>query len=174
MAHNRGMTRTLTRSLLLLAAAATLLVSVFAAPTAMADERPQGTTATASASEASVLGKRLSERFLTLLKDKDVEGLRALLSPAFQLQRANGEGAAKAAYLKDLPTIGAFDISDVVGTRSGDTLVVRYVADVEGVVDGEAYSPGPAPRISTFIRSGGRWQLVSHANFNALAGSTTN
>lgn len=119
---------------------------------------------------ATVVGARLSRKFLTLLQDKDAAGLRSFLSPAFQLQRANGSGATKAEYLKDLPSIGEFTLTNAVGTLQGDTLVVRYEANVEGVVDGYGYSPGPAPRISTFNRSGGRWQLVSHANFNALQG----
>ncbi len=124
----------------------------------------------ATAVDNNALGKRLSEKFLSLLKSQDRDGLKSFLSPAFQLQRTNGVGTAKAAYLKDLPNIGEFVVSNVVATRSGDTLVARYLANVQGVVDGQAYSPGAAPRISTFQRSGGRWQLVSHANFNALQG----
>lgn len=118
--------------------------------------------------DTSVLGKRLSEKFLGLLKAGDTAGLEKFLSPAFQLQRATGTGATKTDYLRDLPTIGEFVVSDVVATRSGDILVVRYLATVEGLADGRMYTPGPAPRISTFVRSNGRWQIVSHANFNAL------
>lgn len=118
--------------------------------------------------EVDALGKRLSDKFLGLLKNGDVAGLKKFLSPAFQLQRATGAGATKAEYLSELPTIGEFVVSDVEATRSGDVLVVRYLATVEGLADGRMYTPGPAPRISTFVLTDGRWQIVSHANFNAL------
>ncbi|MFM1917278.1 MAG: hypothetical protein RJB01_793 [Actinomycetota bacterium] len=118
--------------------------------------------------ETAVLGKRLSEKFLGLLKAGDTAGLERFLAPEFQLQRATGAGLTKADYLRSLPTVGEFVVSDVVATRSDDVLVVRYLATVEGLAEGRMYTPGPAPRISTFVRSNGRWQIVSHANFNAL------
>jgi hypothetical protein len=46
---------------------------------------------------------------------------------------------------------------------------VRYVAEVEGVVNGRPYTPGPAPRLSVFVERK-RWLLAAHANFNPLSG----
>ncbi len=110
----------------------------------------------------------LATRFLSLLEQNNVRGLKSFLSPAFQLQRADGSYAAKTAYLGSLPHITAFTISDVTATQAGAALVVSYKADIEGVTNGKPYAPGPAPRLSTFTWNGKIWQLTSHANFNAL------
>lgn len=54
-------------------------------------------------------------------------------------------------------------------TIQGGTLVARYTATAEQVVEGKAYKKDPAPRLSTFVWSGGAWRLISHANFNTPA-----
>jgi quercetin dioxygenase-like cupin family protein len=123
-----------------------------------------------AAATPTATGKLLVRRFLSLLVAKDVAGLDALLSPAFQVQRADGSASSKAAYLRRLADIQSFRVSGVVGTRAGNTLVVRYLARVTGTVEGRAYTPGPAPRLSTFVFVGGAWRLVAHANFNPLGG----
>ena len=109
-------------------------------------------------------------KFFELVQDQDVAGLKTFLSPAFQIQRADGSWAGKTAYLKRLATIRKFKISNFRATRAGATLVARYNATVEGLVNGKPYTPGPAPRLSVFHRNGKRWQLVAHANFNPLKG----
>ena len=53
-------------------------------------------------------------------------------------------------------------------TQAGGTLVVRYRAEVEGILDGKRFTPGPAPRLSVFAWNGKRWRLAAHANFNPL------
>ena len=108
--------------------------------------------------------------FFELIQDRDVAGLRTFLSPAFQVQRADGTGAGKTAYLKNLATVRSFRITNLTATRAGATLVARYHATVEGVINGKPYTPGPAPRLSIFHRTGARWQIVAHANFNPLKG----
>jgi len=110
----------------------------------------------------------LATRFLSLLEQNNVRGLKSFLSPAFQLQRADGSYASKTNYLGSLPRITTFTISDVTATQAGAALVVSYKADIEGLNNGKPYSPGPAPRLSTFTWNGKIWQLTSHANFNAL------
>lgn len=123
--------------------------------------------------DPSRTGARLAERFLGLLKAKDTAGLERFLSPAFQVQRADGSGASRADYLAALPTVREFVVSDAVGTQDGGTLVVRYLATVNGVTNGKEYTAGAAPRLSTFTWDGRRWQLASHANFNPLQGEAT-
>jgi Domain of unknown function (DUF4440) len=114
--------------------------------------------------------QQLVNRFFVLLSHKDRAGLQRLLSPAFQVQRADGSAAGKKAYLANLATINQFEITKLVATQAGATLVVRYLAQVEGVVNGKPYTPGPAPRLSVFAWNGKRWQLAAHANFNPLTG----
>ena len=154
-----------------------LVVALFTAVT-LSVAPPTSAVSVAAGTSSSVqtskrldeLGERLTNKYYALLQSKDIRGLREFLSPAFQLQRANGTGADRSEYLADLPTISDFAVSDLVTTRVGDTLVVRFVATVAGSVDGSGFTPGPAPRISTYVRNDGRWRLVSHANFNTLQG----
>jgi hypothetical protein len=112
----------------------------------------------------------LVTRFFNLVERDDVKGLRRFLSPAFQLERADGSGTSKAEYLANLPTITKFSISDLAATQTGSVLIVRYQATIEGVVNGRPATPGPAPRLSVFSRTGKTWRLVAHANFNPLTG----
>ncbi|PWU24370.1 MAG: hypothetical protein C5B48_06740 [Candidatus Rokuibacteriota bacterium] len=114
--------------------------------------------------------KPLVLRFFVLLERKNRAGLERFLSHAFQVQRADGSASGKAAYLANLPSVIKFYISDLVATQAGSTLVARYLARVEGRVNGKAYTPGPAPRLSVFAWNGKRWQLAAHANFNPLKG----
>ena len=67
--------------------------------------------------------------------------------------------------------IDDFTLSAFRVTRSGDTLVVRFVAVAKQIIDGQLYSKDPAPRIVTYQRTDGRWQMTSNANFNAPAAS---
>ena len=138
---------------------------------ALAVAAPAASAATAEQQAANQkLGTQLVTRFWTLLKAKDQDGLRAFLSPAFQLQRADGTGANRNQYI---PTIGKtviiddFELSEIKATRSGDVLVVRFVAVTKQIINGTLYSKAPAPRITTFIFNGRQWKLTSNANFNA-------
>jgi hypothetical protein len=114
--------------------------------------------------------KELVDRFFVLVADKDLAGLDSFLSPAFQNERADGSGGAKKAFLANLSTVNRFRITRLRATQAGATLVVRYLARVEGVVNGKPYTPGPAPRLSVFVWNGEDWQVAAHANFNPLTG----
>ena len=112
----------------------------------------------------------LVTHFFALLQHKDQAGLKALLAPGFQVQRADGSAAGKAEYLASLPTLDTFTLEKLHATETNGTLVVRYLAVATGVVNGKPYTPGPAPRLSVFSWNGARWQLTAHANFNPLTG----
>jgi Domain of unknown function (DUF4440) len=112
--------------------------------------------------------EQLVNRFFVLVAHKDRAGLQDFLSPGFQVQCADGSGAGKTEYLEKLATINRFHITQLRATQASGTLVVRYLAEVQGVVNGKSYVPGPAPRLSVFSWNGQRWQLVAHANFNPL------
>jgi Domain of unknown function (DUF4440) len=118
----------------------------------------------------TVRATQLVNRFFVLLARKDRAGLQGFLSPGFQVQRADGSAAEKQDYLANLATINKFQITRLRATRADGTLVVRYLAQIEGSVNGKPYTPGPAPRLSVFVWNGKRWQLAAHANFNPLTG----
>ncbi|MFL5912397.1 MAG: nuclear transport factor 2 family protein [Gaiellaceae bacterium] len=150
-----------TRVLVLLAA----LVLALAPGLSAATGRPAPTFA-----DPNVAGSRLVDDFFTLLVHKDAAGLQRFLSPAFQVQRADGSAAGKSVYLAALPTVTAFTITNLAATQTGGVIVVRYLATATGLVNGKPYTPGPAPRLSVFTWTGAQWQLAAHANFNPLNG----
>jgi hypothetical protein len=129
-----------------------------------------GSTEAPHLADPAATARGLVVRFFTFVENKDVAGLQRFLSPAFQVQRADGSASAKAQYLTQLPSVTNFQITNLVATQDRSTLVVRYLATVEGLVNGKPYTPGPAPRLSVFSWSGEAWQLAAHANFNPLAG----
>src|SRR5207249_10153392 len=110
----------------------------------------------ANGTDATETAKPLVTRFFKLVQGGDTAGLQKFLSPAFQLERADGSGSNKSDYLANLPTVQSFELTDFTASRSGSVLVVRYLADATGVVNGKPYSPGPAPRLTVFSRNGGR------------------
>jgi hypothetical protein len=151
------------RSLALAVAVVALVMAPGATGAPVSGRPPQSSNPTGTA-------KQLVNQFFVLLAHKDRAGLQRFLSPAFQVQRADGSGAEKKDYLANLATINQFHITQLRATRADGTLVVRYLARVEGVVNGKPYTPGPAPRLSVFVWDGKRWQLAAHANFNPLTG----
>jgi Domain of unknown function (DUF4440) len=112
----------------------------------------------------------LSNRFFTLIVNKNIPRLTGFLSPAFQVQRADGSGSGKKEWLAKLADIDTFELTDFHGTQAGSSLIVRYLATVKGTVNGRPYTPGPAPRLATYTWNGMRWQITSNANFNPLKG----
>ncbi len=127
--------------------------------------------AAASREGDTALGRRLVDRFMTMLKNKDLDGLRAFLAPEFQIVRANGTSATRSQYLADLPDVTSFKQDHFVVTRSGSTLVVRNMAVVDVAVGGQQSAATPAPRLSVFRRSPhtGAWQMAAHGNFVAFS-----
>jgi hypothetical protein len=148
-----------------------LTVSILVAGCATAASPAAGPGASPPAlSDPTATGKELVTRFFDLLHAQDVAGLRDFLSPGFQIERADGTGTTRDDYLTKLPTVNTYQLSELSGTQAGSVLVVRYLATVEGLVNGKPYTPGPAPRLSVFVWNGSAWQLAAHANFNPLTG----
>jgi hypothetical protein len=153
---------------IVIACIVTAVVLAVGAP--LAATSPQRTIPAPQLSDPTATGHRLANRFFTLLRSKNIEGLQGFMSDAFQVQRANGTGASKEDFLAQLPVINNFVLSDFHGTQAGPVLVVRFEASVVGVINGAPYTPGPAPRISTYVWNGLRWQIASNANSNPLNG----
>lgn len=112
--------------------------------------------------------RQLASEFLRLLQAKDMPGLRAFLSPAFILQRADGTFLTKKQYLADPSQVTSFKVTDVHGTRTGDVRVIRYTAQTDQTIDGKKITGAPVPRLSTFVKVGRTWQIVAHANFSPI------
>jgi hypothetical protein len=119
----------------------------------------------ATAKSKNGLGEQLVNRYLSQLQHHDVQGLKKFLSPAFQLQRADGTRVTKSEYLSDLPTLNSYTISNLRQTKAKNVLVATYQLASDLVVDGVPYQPGYQPRLATFVHGKKSWQLVSYANF---------
>ncbi len=129
-----------------------------------------GTRPAPQLADPTAAAKPLVIHYFVLIQHRDVAGLERFLSPAFQVQRADGSSSGKADFLANLPTVTKFYLSDLAATQAGPVLVVRYLARATGLVNGKPYTPGRAPRLSVFSWNGERWQLAAHANFNPLTG----
>ena len=150
--------------------AAAAVIAILAVGPSVASTSPKSGIPAPQLTDPTATGHRLSNRFFKLLRTKNIEGLQGFMSDAFQVQRANGTGANKTDFLANLPVVNNFVLSDFQGTQAGPVLVIRYEANVEGVINGHPYTPGPAPRIASYVWNGLRWQIASNANFNPLNG----
>jgi Domain of unknown function (DUF4440) len=148
------------------ARALTIAIAISAAATLGFASSADAEPARAPAGSRQTDGAKLADQFLELLRDKDAAGLRRFLSPAFQLQRADGTFATKAEYLKAPAVVEAYQIDNLRATRSGSVIVARYDLVVDSTIDGQKQSTAPAPRLSVFVKGPKGWQIVAHANFN--------
>jgi len=145
-----------------------LVLGLVLGATACSPEQPKN--AQPVVDDVTTLGRELATSFLTLLQEEDAAGLDALLDPAFQIQRADGSWADKAAYLANPAKVTSFEIGpDVSAVRYDNVITVRYALVVSETVNGKQFTKGEAPRLSTFVWHHGAWHLVSHANFNLPA-----
>ena len=143
-------------------------VATSAATAATASPTPGETSSEAD----QQTGQALAEEFFSILQRGDTADLDAFLDPAFQISRADGSTADKTQYLQQPASVQAFQIDDVVATRDGNLLIVRYEVTTEEVIERQAYSSEPAPRLSVFIDDNGTWRLLAHANLNVPSTDT--
>lgn len=112
--------------------------------------------------------KKLASEFLRVLQSEDAKALKAWLSPAFLLQRPDGTFLTKRQYLENPSKVESFKVTEVVGTRTGNVRVVRYTAQTNQTIDGVQITGEPVPRLSTYVKAGKTWRIVSHANFSPI------
>lgn len=125
-----------------------------------------GLPAVAAARPSGTLGRQLVKRFFTDTQKHNLGDLRRLLSPAFQVQRANGMRQTKGQFLARLPVVHSFQLRGLRVTSAPGTIVVTYQANVDEIIGGKPFRTGYLPRISVFVKGAQGWQLVAHSNFN--------
>ena len=64
----------------------------------------------AAATNTGALGRRLVNRFFTDTRNHNFTDLRKFLSPAFQVQRADGSRQTKAQFLANFPVVISFQL----------------------------------------------------------------
>lgn len=112
--------------------------------------------------------------FFTALKDGDTAALEQVLSPAFQLVRADGSAVTYQEYLANPATMNSFQLDDFVTTSDGDIIVAHFSGTTDEVIDGQQYATAPAPRFAVMQKDGDTWKIIAQANFNSSgAGSAS-
>lgn len=92
----------------------------------------------------------------------------SVLHPELQIQLADGQGwPTKDGTAIEWSPAQAYDYDNLVVTRNGDLLVLSYDAVVRNIImEGEIYRSEASPRLLTYLKNpGGRWELISLANF---------
>ena len=103
--------------------------------------------------------------WLDAVESGDPATLEAILAPEFQIQRADGTGLDKAEYVNGgVANLSEFEAADLIATREGDIMVVRYTLVVSETISGQPMQ-ATAPRLTVFRWNGERWLVVAHANF---------
>lgn len=91
-----------------------------------------------------------------------------ILAPEYQLMRGNGVGFDRDGYIsRGVGTVSiqrGFSHEEIVVTRSGDIMVVRYMLRITETIDGKPVAKR-APRLTVFRNIGGKWMVTAHANF---------
>jgi UDP-N-acetylmuramoylalanine-D-glutamate ligase len=86
-------------------------------------------------------GTALLTNFWTAVQDADTDTLDESLSPSWQLARADGTYLSRKAYIAEVGEgqidITDFEFDDVTATRSGQSLVVRYVTTADYTLEGD-------------------------------------
>jgi hypothetical protein len=113
------------------------------------------------------LGKQLLRRYFTDLQRVNRADLRKFLSPAFQVQRADGTRQTKAELLKNPPKVGPYTFRGMRTTADANVLVVTFQVSVIETINGKPFKTGFAPRVAVFVAVAKGWQLIGYANFNA-------
>ena len=122
--------------------------------------------ATADESAAVVEAREAIAAFVGAVASADVDGLKAILAPEFQLLRATGVGYDREGYIaSELPTIKEeWQVEDLVATASEELLVARYHLVVDETIEGVPVARR-APRLTVFRQKGDIWLVVAHATF---------
>ncbi|MDE0539991.1 MAG: nuclear transport factor 2 family protein [Rhodospirillales bacterium] len=96
------------------------------------------------------------------------KALEKILAPEYQLMRGNGVGFDRDGYIsRGVGTVSikrGFSPEEIVVTRSGGIMVVRYMLRITETIDGKPVAKR-APRLTVFRNIGGKWMVTAHANF---------
>ncbi len=130
---------------------------------------PLATHAIAQEAGLQAEGEKAVTAWVDAVVSGDVDRIRAILAPEFQIVRADGTAHDKESYLaSNLPRFpNAPEVSKLVVTGHDDILVARYVLSTGGVRGEQGEGP-QAPRLTVFRKEGDTWLVVAHANFAAI------
>lgn len=137
------------------------------AETPPASDQESVPPATAAPTEDTEIAEDTQNAFFQALRDGDAAALDQILSPAFQLVRADGSALTKSEYLANPATMKSFELSDFVTTREGDIIVAEFMGATDEVIDGQEFARAPAARFAVMQKDGDTWRIIAQVNFNA-------
>jgi hypothetical protein len=151
--------------------AGVMMIAAMARVVAFAAAAAAGSAAVAADDTAALEGeaqKALQSVFAALMTG-DPEKVRPFLAPEYQVQRSDGKGYDKEAYLAlSIPKIAAMPIfRDLALTRNGDIVVVRMMIEIEETINGKV-ADRVSPQLMVFRITPDGWQVVAAANFARL------
>lgn len=98
------------------------------------------------------------------------EAVAEVLAPEFQIQRSDGSGYDRQAYIDDglsrVSIKSGWSLEDTVVTGDNDILVVRGTLVIKADVEGKPIDRR-APRLTVFRKIDDKWKVMAHANYAA-------
>ncbi len=113
---------------------------------------------------------KLEKDMWGLAKEKKWDELAVRFAPTYLMVDEHGVSDLKTTMeaLKKMD-LQVFSLSDFKVTRTGDTAVLTYRADVAETIAGKRIRKHNAPRATVWVKTDKGWVTVMHANFNPLA-----
>lgn len=115
------------------------------------------------------LGEKLETQMWEDMKHRNFNAVEDKIAQHFQSIHTFGAltRSAEIELIKDL-YLGSYEISNVIVTDNGDTLVVTYLVSVKEKIENKQLSAKPAPRLSVWQKIDGKWQWIAHANLKEI------
>jgi hypothetical protein len=130
-----------------------------------AQDIPVGVENSTDAATLALANTLLNNLFAHLIANNG----SAVMSPAIQIQRADGSGVTGLGEYQNV-TWKSFKINHLTATRQGNVLVARFDEQGEqGGVGGPLYSTAVKPKMTTFVLSEppvDNWLAAANAQFN--------
>ncbi len=113
--------------------------------------------------------KRLEERSVAFIQEKNWQALEQLMSPACQFVTGQGSvGRTEAVKLMKEMNPGEVHFKDFKVTQAGPNLIVSFWLSASEMIGGKLLSTEFSPRLSVWQRVGADWQCVAYAGFNPV------
>lgn len=118
----------------------------------------------------------LVNKMWTLAKNNDAVGLETFINKGFQAQDADQPRWNKKQFINVLVNgekLSDYTLSDLRATRTGQTIVVTYMAAADQIVNGKTLSGEAKPRLTVFVQSPKtkKYTVISHSSFNVVPNS---
>lgn len=139
---------------------------------------PSGASAVPFAKDPSNnrVATTLVNKMWTLAQTNDQAGLETFINKGFQAQDADQPRWNKKQFINVLVNgekLSDYTLSDLRATRTGQTIVVTYMAAADQIVNGKTLSGEAKPRLTVFVQSPKtkKYTVISHSSFNVVPNS---